>query len=184
MYIIYYHVLVLFIWLVFVAPFLGKKNSQVRTRKILFGDLLERVDKHLEQFDVVLWLQSLVFFFDMKKTSPEVNGILDIYIYVCMYIYICPMCMLYIYFFSCLFFLGGGGRPVIPNLSRWPWMFLGVDKKLCIPLESKVFFWYHGIGCNPEIVERRGCKQLHGSAECSKRYDQVPCKRNQISFTI
>ena len=58
-----------FLWLVFVAPKSWENNnSQVRTRKILFGDLLERVDKHLEQFDVVLWLfRHWCFFFDMKK---------------------------------------------------------------------------------------------------------------------
>ena len=36
--------------------------SQVRQKKILFGDLLQRVDKHLEQFDVVprrLWVRGM-----------------------------------------------------------------------------------------------------------------------------
>ena len=78
------------------------------------------------------------FFFDMKKTSPEVNGILDIYIYVCIYIYVQCVCCIYI-FFMCFFFGGGGGAQSYRTSAGGPGC-LGVDKKLCIPLESKVFF--------------------------------------------
>ena len=68
-----------------------------------------------------------MFFFDVKKTPPEVNGILDIYIflYVSIYIYIDVYIYIYVYILYCFFFGGGGGRPVIPNLSRWPWMSRG-----------------------------------------------------------
>ena len=58
MYINAYYVLLCFYGFIYplVAP-LGHgiliHLPQVKTRKILFGDLLERVDKHLEQFDVV-----------------------------------------------------------------------------------------------------------------------------------
>ena len=146
------------IWLVFVAKIPGKKkNSQVRTRKILFGDLLERVDKHLEQFDVVplAGRKPLLFFFRHEKLNTSwgkeryfryihIFICVYIYIYVCIYLYICVYIFIYmcIYIYIVLFFFlggGGGGAQSYRTSAGGPGC-PGVDKKLCIPLESKVFF--------------------------------------------